>query len=92
MGFLMVLLALALAGPACVSGSPEPSVQHSGIPLLEGEGEVSFESLGWDGDALLTGDGTSPVVSFRLPDGAVQGDPLWYGIELHYQWTGIRAR
>ena len=62
--------------------------QDAGPPLLKGSGQVSFESLGWNDDFLLTEDSERPVVKFRLPEDVTQGDPLWYGVELAYEWSG----
>ncbi len=56
--------------------------------MLEGPGYVTFESLGWTEDVLVTADSGSPKVSFSLPEGAAQGEPLWYGVELSYEWLG----
>ncbi len=56
--------------------------------MIEGQGHVTFESLGWTDDVLVTADSASPKVRFRLPEGAAQGDPLWYGVELSYEWLG----
>ncbi len=50
-------------------------------PLIDGPGRYSFESLGW------TEDGNTRV-RFMLPDDVVQGDPLWYGARIAYEWTG----
>lgn len=56
--------------------------------MIEGPGYVTFESLGWTDDALVTANSGSPKVSFRLPEGTAQGNPLWYGVELSYEWSG----
>ena len=58
---------------------------------------VTFESLGWTEDVRLLastegrpgrGKSIPAKVRFRLPDDVAQGDPLWYGARLSYQWTG----
>ena len=36
--------------------------------MLEGPGYVTFESLGWTEDVLVTADSGSPKVSFSLPE------------------------
>ena len=51
-------------------------------------GRLSFESLGWHDDVLLTATSPSTTVRFQLPDNARQGDPLWYGLRLSYEVSG----
>lgn len=85
---LWVLPALLLAGLNFSSMYASHAVQSSESFILEGVGYVTFETLGWTDDVLITADSGSPKVSFRLPEGAAQGDPLWYGVELSYEWSG----
>ena len=69
-----------------IAGCRTPLVEE---PLLiDSPGRVSFESLGWTEDVLLTGDLQAAKIRFRLPDDAVQAEPLWYGVRLAYEWTG----
>ena len=75
----VVLLLGALVG--CQTHPVEES------PVIDRPGRVSFESLGWTEDALLTSDSQTAKVRFRLPDDAVQAEPLWYGVRLAYEWT-----
>ena len=59
-----------------------------GPPVIDGPGRVSFESLGWTEDALVTSNSNDAKVRFLLPDDVVQGNPLWYGARIAYEWTG----
>lgn len=56
--------------------------------MIDSPGRVSFESLGWTEDVVLTSDLQTAKVRFRLPDDAVQGESLWYGARVAYEWTG----
>ena len=59
-----------------------------GSPVIDSPGRVSFESLGWTEDVVLTRDLQTAKVRFRLPDDVTQSEPLWYGVRLAYEWTG----
>ena len=56
--------------------------------VIDSPGRVSFEALGWTEDALVTSNSNDAKVRFFLPDDVVQGDPLWYGARIAYEWTG----
>lgn len=55
---------------------------------IEGYGRTTFESLGWDEDRVLTAESSPAEVRFYLPEGATQGDELWYGLRLIFEWRG----
>ena len=64
--------------------------QASDPVLLEGSGRVSFADLGWSEDKVIS-PGSPAVVRFRLPEGVQQGEPIWYGITLKFEWSGSPA-
>ena len=79
----------------CVAAAVALGVLSACRPLLSEESRVidspmrvSFESLGWTEDVLVSADSGPAEVRFLLPDSPVQGDPLWYGARLSYEWTG----
>ena len=49
---------------------------------------ITFADLGWSDDRVISADSLPAIVRFQLPDGAVQGDPVWYGLRLKFQWLG----
>ncbi len=63
-------------------------LQAKGPSVIDRPTRVSFESLGWTEDVLITAHSEPARVRFMLPDGPVQGEPLWYGARLSYEWTG----
>ena len=74
-------VALSVLG-ACRPLQPEES------RVIDSSMRVSFEALGWTEDVLVTGASEPAKVRFLLPDDPVQGDPLWYGARISYEWTG----
>ena len=79
----------------CVAAAVALGVLSACRPLLSEESRVidspmrvSFESLGWTEGVLVSADSGPAEVRFLLPDSPVQGDPLWYGARLSYEWTG----
>ncbi len=70
-----------------LAGCRTPPVEDP-LPVLDGPGRVSFESLGWTEDALITSGSNNAKVRFLLPDDAAQAKPLWYGARIAYEWTG----
>lgn len=82
---LLAILAPVLMGASSSScqgatAGPTPSV-------IAGPGRTTFADLGWEHDAVIS-DGTPATVRFTLPDNASQGDPLWYGLHLKFNWQG----
>lgn len=76
----MLMGATALAGWSPVVFASDPTV-------LRVPGGASFADLGWSEDRVIA-PGSPAVVRFRLPENARQGDPIWYGLTLKFEWTG----
>ena len=56
--------------------------------LIQGFGRTTFAQLGWGEDVVIAADSPPAIVRFRLPEGAAQGEPLWYGVRLKFLWQG----
>ena len=86
----MVVCSVVVALMGTFTGCRTPAAEEPAAdgPVIDGPGRFSFESLGWTEDALITSNSNNAQVRFVLPDGVVQGDPLWYGARIAYEWTG----
>ena len=82
----MVLCSTVVALLGVFAGCRMPPAEES--PVIDSPGRVSFESLGWTTDALITSNLNKATVRFLLPNDAVQAKPLWYGVRIAYEWTG----
>ena len=78
-----VSVAAALGLVLLFSGLGEP--EHEAI---DGGSMVAFSELGWSEDVVVSGSSAPAKVRFELPHGAAQGDPIWYGVRLRFQWLG----
>ena len=81
----LICLALILMATIFVAMRPAPS---TGSNLLDGPGRMTFAELGWQTDMELSNETPSAFVELQLQVDAKQGDPLWYGIELKFEWYG----
>lgn len=79
----------ALVGAAGQAARADDTVQSSTV--LEGSGRWNFASLDWRGATPLEAGSGPTLIGFDLPADAAQGVPLWYGIELGFEWTGVPA-
>ncbi len=77
-----------LAGAALLLSRAEGTGANAPVPSVLTEGRYTFAELGWADDQVLNNEDDRPSVTFRLPEGIRQGEPLWYGIRLAYEWKG----
>ncbi|GBD22478.1 hypothetical protein HRbin29_00109 [bacterium HR29] len=75
------VLAAAVVGVQAVLGAGRWESALAEVPYV-GEGWHTFAELGWREDALVDGSGTEAMLTFRLPEGISQGEPLWYGVKI----------
>ena len=87
----MVLLTVCTAVSIVHSGSVSIVADGSGPVLVESPGRSTFSQLGWDSDVTISGSDVASV-RFLLPDDAVQGEPIWYGVHLKFEWVGNPGR
>jgi hypothetical protein len=84
----MAMVAVAIG--AGLGGWPEKGSSDDSSVLLDGgDRAYTFEELGLSQPMVLTTASPTASMRLRLPDGATQGSPYWYGLSLEYEWMGM---
>ena len=63
-------------------------LNDSEASAIDSREKTPFSRLGWTDDVILTANSPPAIVRFELPEGAKQGDPIWYGLALKFEWIG----
>jgi hypothetical protein len=81
------LIGLAVFTAVLLGGFHQGAVA-SAAPVSIAEGRYTFQQLGWESDRSLATSADTASLAFELPQGIVQGDPMWYGLRLVWEWKG----